>query len=61
MQTISEYCKEKGILKADLARQLGVHPNYLTAWQAKGWMISDGMLWSPKHSLKIQRKKTCKA
>jgi hypothetical protein len=61
MQTIDEYIKaqppllaagvERPYRQADLARKMGVHPNWLTNRKADGWKIAEGRLWSPKQHL----------
>ena len=61
MQTIDEYVKaqppivvagvERPYRQADLARDMGIHPNMLTKYKANGWMIYDGRLWSPKQQI----------
>jgi hypothetical protein len=61
LQTIDEYIKsqppivvagvERPYRQADLARDMGVHPNWLTNRKADGWKIAEGRLWSPKQHL----------
>jgi|GEM_PF-5358512 len=61
MQTIDEYIKsqppivvggfERPYRQADLARDMGIHPNMLTRCKANGWKIHEGRLWSPKQQI----------
>lgn len=62
MQTIDEYIKaqppflerdgtHRPYRQADLAREMGVHSNWLTNRKASGWMVHDGRLWSPKQQI----------